>query len=86
MNFDTSTNDYGASARGPDWVLEYTLSMRMVGRAVYGGLPVRAPRTAAAAPASVHDGDMSPVYSRPIVCTACAGRDFRGIVSVDPDR
>jgi hypothetical protein len=34
----------------------------------------------------VHDDDMSPVYSRPIVCTACAGRDFRGIVPVDPDR
>jgi len=85
MNFDTSTNDYGASTRGPDWVLEYTLSLRMVGRAAYSGLPVRAPRTAAAAPASCAQRRHVPVYSRPIVCTACAGRDFSGIVPVDPN-
>jgi hypothetical protein len=69
MNFDTSTNDYGAATRGPAWVLEYTLNMGWSARPLTvvrqcghrGLLALRLLR--------VHDGDMSPVYSRTIVCT-----------------
>jgi hypothetical protein len=33
----------------------------------------------------VHDGDMSPVYKRPIICSKCKGRDFELFVFRSPE-
>jgi hypothetical protein len=34
----------------------------------------------------VHDGDMRPVYERPIVCSVCRGKDFDLYVFRTPEQ